>query len=190
MYRATFICQYGLCCCNVALVFFRLFRKNLSNLRDFFGQMVYRPPPPPPDETFPLRLWSRLFQGFHHSANYSICIYIDTSDNHQILSRSHPARAFYCKRAHHCIVGNNNAATHNKLYTCHKSLRGRRRHKGRAKRANVIRDWYLTTETGNGLCESLNKRPFIWLLRRTRGEGGGGIGDLICAIIFFPNNWW
>ena len=24
--------------------FFRLFRKNLGNLRDFFGQMVYRPP--------------------------------------------------------------------------------------------------------------------------------------------------
>ena len=112
--------------------FFRLFRKNLSNLRDFFGQMVYRPPPPP-GGTFPVRLWSRLFQGFHHSANYSICIYIDTSDNHQILRRSHPARAFYCKRAHHCIVGNNNAATHNKLYSCHKSLRGRRRHKGRAR---------------------------------------------------------
>ena len=30
---------------NMALVSFRLFRKNLSNLRDFFGQMVYRPPP-------------------------------------------------------------------------------------------------------------------------------------------------
>ena len=47
MYRATFICQYGLCCCNMALVSFVLFRKNLSNLRDFFGQMVYRPSPPP-----------------------------------------------------------------------------------------------------------------------------------------------
>ena len=30
--------------CNTALLSFRLFRKNLGNLRDFFGQMVYRPP--------------------------------------------------------------------------------------------------------------------------------------------------
>ena len=43
-YRATFICQDGLCCCNMALISFRLFRKHLGNLRDFFGQMVYRPP--------------------------------------------------------------------------------------------------------------------------------------------------
>ena len=44
LYRATFICQDGLCCCNMALISFRLFRKNLGNLKDFFGQMVYRPP--------------------------------------------------------------------------------------------------------------------------------------------------
>ena len=44
LYRATFICQDGLCCCNMALISFRLFRKNLGNLGDFFGQMVYRPP--------------------------------------------------------------------------------------------------------------------------------------------------
>ena len=44
LYRATFICQDGLCCCNMALISFRLFRKNLGNLRDFFGQMIYRPP--------------------------------------------------------------------------------------------------------------------------------------------------
>ena len=43
-YRATFICQDCLCRCNMALISFRLFRKNLSKLRDFFGQMVYRPP--------------------------------------------------------------------------------------------------------------------------------------------------
>ena len=30
--------------CNTALLSFRLFRKKLGNLRDFFGQMVYRPP--------------------------------------------------------------------------------------------------------------------------------------------------
>ena len=34
----------GLCFCNMAVISFRLFRKNLGNLRDFFGQMVYRPP--------------------------------------------------------------------------------------------------------------------------------------------------
>ena len=44
LYRATFICQDDLCCFNVALISFRLFRKNLGNLKDFFGQMVYRPP--------------------------------------------------------------------------------------------------------------------------------------------------
>ena len=45
--RATFICQDGLCCCNMALISFRLFHKNLGNLWDVFGQMVYRTPPPP-----------------------------------------------------------------------------------------------------------------------------------------------
>ena len=44
LYRATFIRQYGLCCCNMALVSFRLFCKNLGHLREFFEQMVYRPP--------------------------------------------------------------------------------------------------------------------------------------------------
>ena len=44
LYRATFICQYGLFCC-MALVSFRLFCKNLGNLQEFFGQMDYRPPP-------------------------------------------------------------------------------------------------------------------------------------------------
>ena len=31
---------------RMALVSFLLFRKNLGNLRQFFGQMVYRSPPP------------------------------------------------------------------------------------------------------------------------------------------------
>ena len=43
LYRATFICQYGLFCC-MALVSFRLFCKSLGNLQEFFGQMDYRPP--------------------------------------------------------------------------------------------------------------------------------------------------
>ena len=32
---------------RMALVSVRLFCKNLGNLQEFFGQMVYRPPPPP-----------------------------------------------------------------------------------------------------------------------------------------------
>ena len=44
LYRATFIRQYGLCCWNMALISFQLFCKNLGHLREFFGQMVYRPP--------------------------------------------------------------------------------------------------------------------------------------------------
>ena len=44
LYRATSICQDDLCCCDMALISFRLFRKNLGNWKDFFGQMVYRPP--------------------------------------------------------------------------------------------------------------------------------------------------
>ena len=31
---------------RMALVSFLLFRKNLGNLGEFFGQKVYRPPPP------------------------------------------------------------------------------------------------------------------------------------------------
>ena len=33
---------------RMALVSFRLFCKNLGNLQEFFGQMVYPPPPPWP----------------------------------------------------------------------------------------------------------------------------------------------
>ena len=56
LYRANFIRQYGLCCCNMALVSFRLFCKNLGYLREFFGQMVYRPP----GKQFPVRLWEGI----------------------------------------------------------------------------------------------------------------------------------
>ena len=52
VYQATFICQYGLCCCNMALVPFQLFHKILGNLRDFLGAKGL-PPPPPPAKKFP-----------------------------------------------------------------------------------------------------------------------------------------
>ena len=38
---------------RMALVSFRLFRKNLGNLQEFFGQMVN---PPPPGKKLPVRL--------------------------------------------------------------------------------------------------------------------------------------
>ena len=45
-YRATFRLSLSMSLHRMALVSFRLFRKNLGNLREFFGQMVYLPPPP------------------------------------------------------------------------------------------------------------------------------------------------
>ena len=42
LYRATFICQYGLFCC-MALVSFRLFCKNLGNLQEFLGKWITAP---------------------------------------------------------------------------------------------------------------------------------------------------
>ena len=42
--------MHGTC---MTLVSFGLFRKNLGNLREFFGQMVHRPP----GKKLPVRLW-------------------------------------------------------------------------------------------------------------------------------------
>ena len=53
LYRATFICQDGLCCCHMALISFRLFRKNLGNLRYVLGKWFTAPP----GKKFPVRLW-------------------------------------------------------------------------------------------------------------------------------------
>ena len=44
LYRATFICQDGLCCCHMALISFRLFRKNLGNFRYVLGKWFTAPP--------------------------------------------------------------------------------------------------------------------------------------------------
>ena len=43
---------------SIGLVFFLLFRKNLGNLREFFGQIVYRPP----GKKLPVRLCKRINQ--------------------------------------------------------------------------------------------------------------------------------
>ena len=69
-YRATFICQDGLCCCNMALISFRLFRKNLGNLPDFFGQMV--PPPPPLAKNFPYAYAWKWIKTKTHSYRISV----------------------------------------------------------------------------------------------------------------------
>ena len=53
LYRATFICQDGLCCRNMALISFLLFPKNLGNLGDFLGKRFTVPP----GKKFPVRLW-------------------------------------------------------------------------------------------------------------------------------------
>ena len=43
---------------RMALVSVRLFCKNLGNLQEFFGQMVYRPP----GKKLPVRLWIFIWQ--------------------------------------------------------------------------------------------------------------------------------
>ena len=53
LYRGTFISAMLLH--RMAPVSFRLFCKNLGNLQEFFGQMVYRP-----GRKLPVRLWDRL----------------------------------------------------------------------------------------------------------------------------------
>ena len=53
LYRATFICQDGLCCCNMALISFRLFRKNWATCEIFLGKWFTASP----GKKFPVRLW-------------------------------------------------------------------------------------------------------------------------------------
>ena len=47
---------------RMALVSFLLFRKNLGNLREFFGQMVYRPP------------WQKIARTPMHQRNKNFCL--------------------------------------------------------------------------------------------------------------------
>ena len=49
LYRATFICQDGLCCCNMALDFlFDSFVKIWATCEMFLGKWFSATPPPPP----------------------------------------------------------------------------------------------------------------------------------------------
>ena len=54
-YQATFICQYGLCCCIVWPSFpvDFTFRKDLGDSREFLGKWFTAPP----GKKFPVRLW-------------------------------------------------------------------------------------------------------------------------------------
>ena len=69
----------ALCCCNMALISFRLFRKHLGNLRVFFGQMVYRPPWPKSSHT-------RMIEVDWKKAEQKIIRAIFQLDNDQLTS--------------------------------------------------------------------------------------------------------
>ena len=71
LFRATFIRQYGLCCCNIALVSFRIFCKKIGTLARIFGANGL---PPPPGKKFPVRLC--LYQLVHAARDCFCNLYI------------------------------------------------------------------------------------------------------------------
>ena len=96
-YRTTFICQYGLCCCIVWPSFpvDFTFRKNLGNLREFFGQMVYRPP------------WQKISRTPMRRGDYSptitilFSIFIDV--NTLLMVKLEDSRLCWTHFIYHCI---------------------------------------------------------------------------------------
>ena len=58
---------------GMTLLSFRLFRKNLGNLREFFGQMVHRPP----GKKLPVRLWSFSFEDTRESVTGSFVVEVE-----------------------------------------------------------------------------------------------------------------
>ena len=59
----NFICQDGLCCCNMALISFGLFRKNLGNLGDFFGENGLPPPLAKISRAPMILVWNHCLRG-------------------------------------------------------------------------------------------------------------------------------
>ena len=74
LYLATFIRQYGLCCCNMALVSFQLFCKNVGHLREFFWANGLPP--------FPVRLCIQI----HKDTYQAHTPYAQTTDIWAIYS--------------------------------------------------------------------------------------------------------
>ena len=52
---------------RMALVSVRLFCKNLGNLQEFFGQMVYRPPPRP---------WQKIARTPMHTVTVILAVFV------------------------------------------------------------------------------------------------------------------
>ena len=65
----------------MTLVRFRLFRKNLGTLREFFGQMAHRclPPPPPPGKKLSVRLW--LVRNKYSTFLFSVTLILNNNFN-------------------------------------------------------------------------------------------------------------
>ena len=64
---------------RMALLSVRLFCKNLGNLQEFFGQMVYRPPPPPPWQKIartPVLVCKRLFSSGYKTPRIQVPLLI------------------------------------------------------------------------------------------------------------------
>ena len=55
---------------RMALVSFRLFRKNLGNLREFFGQMVYLPSPWQKNARTPIKIKEACLRSSSFSKGY------------------------------------------------------------------------------------------------------------------------
>ena len=90
LYRAPFICQDGLCCCNMALISFRLFIKNYIFLGKWFT------PPPPPWQKISRRNKYRS-RTIHNMKNY-IFSYNNISTIRALLI------AVRCKKGFHEII--------------------------------------------------------------------------------------
>ena len=80
LYRATFICQYGLFCC-MALVSFRLFGKNSGNLQEFMGKWITAPP----GKKFPVRLCYNTKSPFTGRS-----LFIISTQKYVVLCHCHP----------------------------------------------------------------------------------------------------
>ena len=106
LYRATFICQGGLCCCNMALISFRLFRKNLGNLKDFFGQMVYRPLPGEKNSRTPMSLTHTVAESVTDSVFFPHSKYheISQKDGKQVNIHKKAFFSFLNDNLNNCLI--------------------------------------------------------------------------------------